>query len=440
MPGIDDLSEREREILCLVTKGASNKQIAQELSISTNTVKVHMRNVFSKIEVATRTEAAMYAVSVGLVEPISADGNEGIGGPRGNGEVASVSSKIFELTGRQRWISLILIVVAFIVVGLSALFLFRDQFFPSQVFGEQSPLEDTLRWEINASLPTARSGFAAAAHGGQIYAIAGESDEGVTDVVERYDPSLDQWITLTSKPVPVTDVNAAVIGGKIYVPGGRLKSGELTDVLEVYDPLDDIWELSASLPFPIHAYALVAFEGKLYLFGGSNGTTYLDVVLTYDPAKDEWDEQTPVPTARGYPGAVVSGNKIFVIGGFDGKKALSVNEVYYPERDNVQTDPWSEGTPIPDGRYGMGIVSIADIIYVLGGEGGKDNKIQPLQYSSQEDEWRLFSSSDSETWAFLGLVPIETELFAVGGLLNNNLTERNLSYKAIYTISLPLIR
>lgn len=440
MPSIDDLSEREREILCLVTKGASNKQIAQELSISTNTVKVHMRNVFSKIEVATRTEAAMYAVSAGLVEPISADGNEGVGVLRGKGELASISTKFLELTTRQRWAIFILIIVAFIVVGLSALFLFRDQFFPSQVSGEQSPLGDTRRWEINASLPTARSGFAAAAHGGQIYAIAGESDEGVTDVVERYDPSLDQWITLTSKPVPVTDVKAAVIGGKIYVPGGRLKSGELTDVLEVYDPLDDIWEQSASLPFPIHAYALVAFEGNLYLFGGANNTAYLDVVLTYDPAMDEWNEKTPMPTARGYPGAVVSGNKIFVIGGFDGKKAQSVNEVYNPERENVQTDPWSEGTPLPDGRYGMGSVSIADIIYVLGGESGKDNKIQTLQYSSQENEWRLFSSSDSETWAFLGLVPIETELFAVGGLLNNELTERNLSYKAIYTISLPLIR
>jgi N-acetylneuraminic acid mutarotase len=235
-------------------------------------------------------------------------------------------------------------------------------------------------------------------------------------------------------------VNAAVIGGKIYVPGGRMKSGELTDVLEVYDPLEDSWEQSASLPLPISAYASVAFEGKLYLFGGINASGYQDVVLTYDPATDDWHELAPMPTARGYSGAVVSGNKIFVIGGFDDNKALAVNEVYYPERDNVGANPWSEGTPLPDGRYGMGIVSIADIIYVLGGKSSEENQLQTLQYSSQEEEWELISSSDSETWVFLGLIPIQTELFAIGGVLNNELTERNISHKVIYTINLPLIR
>ena len=66
-----DLSGRELEILRLIATGVSNKEIAQKLNISTNTVKVHLRNIFGKIGVASRTEAAMQAVRWGLVPAVS---------------------------------------------------------------------------------------------------------------------------------------------------------------------------------------------------------------------------------------------------------------------------------------------------------------------------------------------------------------------------------
>jgi DNA-binding NarL/FixJ family response regulator len=56
-----ELTDREREVLELVTKGMANKQIATALDISERTVKAHLGNIFQRIGVADRTSAAMWA-------------------------------------------------------------------------------------------------------------------------------------------------------------------------------------------------------------------------------------------------------------------------------------------------------------------------------------------------------------------------------------------
>jgi DNA-binding NarL/FixJ family response regulator len=58
---LDDLSEREREVLQLVARGLPNKLIARELSISEKTVKAHLTQIFRTIGVTDRTQAALWA-------------------------------------------------------------------------------------------------------------------------------------------------------------------------------------------------------------------------------------------------------------------------------------------------------------------------------------------------------------------------------------------
>jgi DNA-binding NarL/FixJ family response regulator len=63
----EGLTEREMEILRLVGKGLTNKDIGQQLYISDRTVQAHLSNIFSKLGVGSRTEAVMYAVRRGWI-------------------------------------------------------------------------------------------------------------------------------------------------------------------------------------------------------------------------------------------------------------------------------------------------------------------------------------------------------------------------------------
>jgi NarL family two-component system response regulator LiaR len=62
-----ELTNREMEVLRLIARGLSNSRIAEELFISENTVKGHVSNILSKLQLADRTQAAVYAWEQGLV-------------------------------------------------------------------------------------------------------------------------------------------------------------------------------------------------------------------------------------------------------------------------------------------------------------------------------------------------------------------------------------
>ena len=63
-----DLTEREITVLRLVADGKTNKEIANNLDLSEKTVKNHVRNIFHKLQVYDRTQAAILAIRKGLIE------------------------------------------------------------------------------------------------------------------------------------------------------------------------------------------------------------------------------------------------------------------------------------------------------------------------------------------------------------------------------------
>jgi len=66
---LDELTEREKEILCLLATGLSNAELAEQLFLSETTVKTHVSSILRKLRVRDRVQAVIAAYDAGLVSP-----------------------------------------------------------------------------------------------------------------------------------------------------------------------------------------------------------------------------------------------------------------------------------------------------------------------------------------------------------------------------------
>jgi hypothetical protein len=141
-------------------------------------------------------------------------------------------------------------------------------------------------------------------------------------------------------------------------------------------------------------------------------------------------------TARAYPGAAEALGKIYVIGGIYEDQSVTVNEIYTPSRDHDGINPWENGFSLPEDRMGIQATTIADTIYVFGGE--SPNRVG-LIYFPQSDIWQSLEPSPEPLGDDFGLTSISTNLFFVGGKINSTLSDQTIAYQAIITLSIPII-
>lgn len=100
-PGVDSeaITARERDVLSRLGQGYSNKRIARSLEISPETVKSHVKHIFAKLDVATRSEAVSRAVSLRLLQPAypppAHDANPRSGDRAGDENVRSLRARRF---------------------------------------------------------------------------------------------------------------------------------------------------------------------------------------------------------------------------------------------------------------------------------------------------------------------------------------------------------
>jgi two-component system, NarL family, response regulator LiaR len=76
LPAPESLTAREMEVLRLVAQGLSNQEIADHISVSEATVRAHVSSILGKLHLASRTQAALYAVREGL----ATEGGAGVEG------------------------------------------------------------------------------------------------------------------------------------------------------------------------------------------------------------------------------------------------------------------------------------------------------------------------------------------------------------------------
>jgi DNA-binding CsgD family transcriptional regulator len=434
------LSEREIEIIRLVATGATNQQIAHQLYISVNTVKVHLRNIFAKLGVESRTEATMFAVRTGLVQVAESAPTDLIPAQQIQ---ASVPDRP-RIAGWQRALFVVLsLVLGWVVflppartVGTGTNGQFSDR---TGISGASPTDVAPSRWAGRASMPTARARLAVAAVEGKVYAIGGDSPDGVSGAVEAYDPESNRWSILTSKPHPVRNIGAVALGPLIYVPGGYDQQDQAIASVEVYDTHSDTWSSVAPLPHPTFAYALATFESRIYLFGGSDGTRYLNRVWIYDPVPDAWTEATAMDAARGFAAAATLGGRIYVVGGYDGEGESTLCESYDPRQEADQGTPWTHHAALRTARGGLAVVAAEGYLYAVGGGWTRTLGFSE-RYDPQDDSWSAFESPVLGQWRTLGAAPLASQegavIHVIGGWSSGYLST-HFAYRTLYRLYLP---
>lgn len=439
MPELGEaLSDRELEVLGLLPRGASNKEIAEELSISPYTVKTHLRNIFTKLGVSSRTEAITVAMEQGV---LSVPGEVATPAPVSSeteGTPAEVAEPTVKTTAQPtaaqqapRWRNLLWGVLGLIVllgvVVLAVQWQNNNQPLVASEPFEPQPIGDT-RWLASRPLPEPRVGQATAAAGLNIYQFGGETAGGISDDTWVFDTSTGEWAARTNKPTAVADAMAAELFGELYVPGGRLASGDPTGVVEVYSPSQDAWRRVAALPQALSGALAVADGGFLYVIGGQGENGVVDTVYVYDPAADSWRPLAPLPDPRALAAGAALTGQIVVVGGTDGDAAQTSCAIYAPSED-----AWSACPPLLTARSGAGAAVLLNKLYVIGGAVDESGAaVHGELFDPNSETWQVLNVPDEMVGLMQpGVAPVETRIFAQGGRKGASLSDANLIYSPV---------
>jgi len=308
------LSEREQQILCLVAEGLSNRQIAGQLDISENTVKVHVRNIFAKINVSSRTEASLYAVRAGLIAvpqrpipqtndptPVSDDVPQASESPEGDGDgvILDDTPGIPRATLRDHRSRSWGVRAA---VGVAIALGFGIGYWQFRKLPEPIPAPRVVdvRWQQLPAVPTPRAHVLLVVVDGTLYAMGGGDSDASQRTVQRYDDKAHAWVGAPDLPFALAHGAAWSDGSGVWLIDAQKEAQ-----LRHWDGTR--WTAVTMAPKTVTPTQIVRWQGQSVVLG-SDGTNAQ--VWTYNRV---WEQLAPLPAGVDPASVIVNAESLLIV-------------------------------------------------------------------------------------------------------------------------------
>jgi len=430
----EPLTERELQIVQSLATGASNKEIAAQLFLSPNTVKVHLRNIFTKLEVQTRTEATMMAVRNGWVAvgdaadlPPAEAGHALESNPSLplasaiEGDVAAPQIKLGEGDASNSTTR---------VLSEIAIELLRGTVLERL---EVAPLRTAITPVAVAPnpqlLPPLSLRRRIAVVGALVIAVAlsvlsvqvrptdatSNPDDGVTSEVLGSPAFTASQSTRWNTRASVRSARARSIAvglpaqNSIVLIGGEVDRRISGEVL-VYNRGEDTWrDLNADKPTPVINTGAALLNSRIYIPGGTETNGATDRFEVLDLRANTWAALPRLPKRASGIAVAGANNQVFVFGGRIGGQLSGDSLVF-----DAVANTWNALPPMPTPRENASAAVLNDHIYVVGGFDGRRELATCEVYSISNKTWSKCAPMTVGRSSF-GLVTVGPALYAIGG-------------------------